>query len=111
MRDSRRRARAPLSGTRKVKRNLRPRRREFARLQRRPERSCETGSAEERMTAAKQSSGDSRTVPTLTSVLAQIAALKTASTTDLKRQWQELFGTEPPPFNRAYLQSRLAFRI
>ena len=47
--------------------------------------------------------------PKTSSVLAQIAALKTASTPDLKQQWRELFDTEPPPFNRAYLQSRLAF--
>ena len=30
---------------------------------------------------------------------------------DLKQQWRELFGKEPPPFNRPYLQSRLAYRI
>jgi hypothetical protein len=37
--------------------------------------------------------------------------LQTLPTPDLKRQWRELFGTEPPPFNRPYLQSRLAYRI
>jgi hypothetical protein len=30
---------------------------------------------------------------------------------DLKRQWRELFETEPPAFNRRYLESRLAYRI
>ena len=30
---------------------------------------------------------------------------------ELKEQWQALFGKEPPPFNRPYLQSRLAYRI
>jgi Protein of unknown function (DUF2924) len=45
------------------------------------------------------------------SVLAQLAALGTASTPDLKQRWRELFGTEPPPFSRPYLQSRLAYRI
>ena len=44
-------------------------------------------------------------------VLKRLAALKTAPTADLKKQWRELFETEPPPFNRAYLESRLAYRI
>ncbi|MFN3625674.1 DUF2924 domain-containing protein [Elioraea tepidiphila] len=44
-------------------------------------------------------------------VLPRLAALQTASTMELKQQWRELFGTEPPAFNRAYLQSRLAYRI
>ncbi|MEY3004360.1 MAG: hypothetical protein RLZZ491_1536 [Pseudomonadota bacterium] len=41
----------------------------------------------------------------------RLAALKTTSTRDLKAQWRELFDTEPPPFNRRYLESRLAYRI
>jgi hypothetical protein len=44
-------------------------------------------------------------------VLRRLAALQTAPTTDLKAQWRALFGKEPPPFNRPYLQSRLAYRI
>ena len=44
-------------------------------------------------------------------VLRRLAALERASTADLKQQWRELFGKEPPPFNRPYLQSRLAYRI
>ena len=44
-------------------------------------------------------------------MLGRLAALQTLPTADLKRQWRELFGTEPPPFNRPYLQSRLAYRI
>ena len=44
-------------------------------------------------------------------VLGRLAALKLAPTSDLKTQWRALFGTEPPPFNRPYLQSRLAYRI
>lgn len=44
-------------------------------------------------------------------VLARVAALKTARTIDLKQQWRELFGTEPPPYNRRFLESRLAYRI
>jgi len=46
-----------------------------------------------------------------TDVLRRVATLQTAPTTDLKQQWRELFGKEPPPFNRPYLQSRLAYRI
>ncbi|MBK5958436.1 hypothetical protein CCR97_09470 [Rhodoplanes elegans] len=45
------------------------------------------------------------------SVLAQIAALKTMPASALKTRWRELFGTEPPPFNRRFLESRLAYRI
>ena len=42
---------------------------------------------------------------------AALAALKTAPTAELRRQWRELFLTEAPAFNRRYLESRLAYRI
>ena len=42
---------------------------------------------------------------------ARLTALKTTPTPDLKQQWRDLFDTEPPPFNRRYLESRLAYRI
>jgi hypothetical protein len=42
---------------------------------------------------------------------ARLAVLKTTPTPDLKKQWRELFDSEPPPFNRRYLESRLAYRI
>lgn len=42
---------------------------------------------------------------------ARLAALKFTPTLDLKTQWCELFDSEPPPFNRRYLESRLAYRI
>ena len=42
---------------------------------------------------------------------ARLAALKTTPTPDLKQQWRDLFESEPPPFNRRYLESRLAYRI
>ena len=45
------------------------------------------------------------------STVARVAALKTASVTDLKQLWRELFQKEPPPFNRRYLETRLAYRI
>jgi Protein of unknown function (DUF2924) len=44
-------------------------------------------------------------------VLAQLAALKTAPVADLKRKWRDLFETEPPPYNRRFLEHRLAYRI
>jgi len=44
-------------------------------------------------------------------VLARLAALKTTPTPDLKRQWRDLFETEPPPYNRRFILSRLAYRI
>ena len=44
-------------------------------------------------------------------VLARLAALKTTPTPQLKEQWRELFGKEPPPYNRRFLESRLAYRI
>jgi len=42
---------------------------------------------------------------------ARLAALRTTPTPDLKQQWRDLFDSEPPPFNRRYLESRLAYRI
>ncbi|CAN0602903.1 unnamed protein product, partial [Ectocarpus sp. 12 AP-2014] len=42
---------------------------------------------------------------------ARLAALRTTSTPDLKQQWRDLFDSDPPPFNRRYLESRLAYRI
>ena len=44
-------------------------------------------------------------------VLAQIAALKSSPTAALKARWRQLFETEPPPYNRRFLESRLAYRI
>jgi hypothetical protein len=45
------------------------------------------------------------------SVLTQLAALKGASASALKAKWRELFETEPPAYNRRFLESRLAYRI
>ena len=44
-------------------------------------------------------------------VLARLAALKTTPTPELKQQWRDLFETEPPPYNRRFLESRLAYRV
>ena len=44
-------------------------------------------------------------------VLGRLAALQTLPTAELKQRWRELFGKEPPPFNRPYLISRLSYRV
>lgn len=44
-------------------------------------------------------------------VIAQLAALKDAPASALKDKWRALFDTEPPPYNRRFLESRLAYRI
>lgn len=44
-------------------------------------------------------------------VVARVAALKTASTAELKQMWRDLFHQEAPPFNRRFLETRLAYRI
>lgn len=45
------------------------------------------------------------------SVVARVAALKTKPTPELKAMWRDLYETEPPPYNRRFLESRLAYRI
>jgi hypothetical protein len=45
------------------------------------------------------------------SVVARVAALKGAPAPELKALWRKLFETEPPPYNRRFLESRLAYRI
>jgi hypothetical protein len=44
-------------------------------------------------------------------ILAQLAALRGASAGVLKARWRELFDSEPPAYNRRFLESRLAYRI
>jgi hypothetical protein len=44
-------------------------------------------------------------------VLARVVALKTMPITALKAKWRELFDREPPPYNRRFLEHRLAYRI
>lgn len=44
-------------------------------------------------------------------IITQVAALKTMTTAELKEQWKKLNESEPPPFNRGYLESRLAYRL
>ena len=45
------------------------------------------------------------------SVLARLAALKTATTPELRQQWRDLFDSDPPRYNRRFLESRLAYRV
>ena len=44
-------------------------------------------------------------------VLARLTAIKTTTTPKLREQWRLLFDSEPPPFNRRDIESRLAYRI
>ncbi len=44
-------------------------------------------------------------------VLARLAALKTMPMLALKQQWRDLFDREPPGYNRAFLEIRLAYRV
>src|SRR4051794_9561823 len=44
-------------------------------------------------------------------VLARVAALNSQPIANLKQQWRDLFETEPPPYNRRFLEHRLAYRI
>ena len=45
------------------------------------------------------------------SVMARVASLRTTTTPELKQMWRDLFHQEPPPFNRRFLETRLAYRI
>src|SRR6185437_6766085 len=38
-------------------------------------------------------------------------ALRSMDAKALKVRWREVFDTEPPPYNRRFLESRLAYRI
>jgi len=66
-----------------------------------------------RATKSKAGIPPAPTIPAIppADVLGRLAALKTAATPDLKQQWRELFAAEPPPYNRRFLESRLAYRI
>jgi hypothetical protein len=44
-------------------------------------------------------------------ILSQLAALKAMSMPELKARWGDLFDSDPPPFNRAHLERRLAYRV
>ena len=44
-------------------------------------------------------------------ILARVAALPEMPMAELKRLWRQLYGNEPPQFNRPFLVKRLAYRI
>jgi hypothetical protein len=44
-------------------------------------------------------------------VLTRVASLKTLPIPQLKQQWRDFFESEPPPYNRRFLEHRLAYRI
>jgi hypothetical protein len=44
-------------------------------------------------------------------VPARLAALPGMAIGDLKAEWRRLFATEPPPYNRCFLERRIAYRI
>lgn len=44
-------------------------------------------------------------------VLSRLAGLKKASTPELREQWIRYFDSEPPGYNRRFLESRIAYRI
>ena len=45
------------------------------------------------------------------SVLAQLLALPSKTTPELKQLWRDLYDREPPPYNKPFLIKRLAYRI
>ena len=44
-------------------------------------------------------------------VLARLTELKTMDVAALKARWRDLFAAAPPPYNRTFLERRLAYRI
>jgi hypothetical protein len=60
-----------------------------------------------------QAAAAATTIPAIpkADVLGRLAWIQTAPIAQLKEQWRLLYGKEPPPFSRSYIQSRLAYRI
>ena len=44
-------------------------------------------------------------------VIGRLAEIRTMDIVALKAMWRELFAAEPPPYNRRFLESRLAYRV
>ncbi|MBB6411929.1 DUF2924 domain-containing protein [Mesorhizobium sangaii] len=44
-------------------------------------------------------------------VIGRLAAIRTMDIVALKGMWRDLFAAEPPPYNRKFLESRLAYRV
>ena len=64
-----------------------------------------------RLTKAKTDTQTTIPAIPIPDVLPRVAALKTGTIAELKDQWRSLFAAEPPPYNRRFLESRLAYRI
>jgi hypothetical protein len=45
------------------------------------------------------------------SIVRQITGLQQLSPTELNHRWRQLFGTEPPAYNRRFLIRRLSYRL
>lgn len=62
---------------------------------------------------AKPAAPPAPTIPAIPKpdVPARLAALPSMPIGELKAEWRRLFGTEPPPYNRRFLESRLSYRI
>jgi hypothetical protein len=54
---------------------------------------------------------DQRAAPSAIPLLARIAQLRGLSMEELRTRWRELFGREPPGYNRAFLLQRLIHRV
>ena len=63
--------------------------------------------------STKPRAADTAPIPAIppADVLGRLAALPGLPIGELKAEWRTLFGTEPPPYNRRFLESRLAYRI
>ena len=44
-------------------------------------------------------------------MIGRLAEIKTMDIVALKAMWRDLFAAEPPPYNRKFLESRLAYRV
>jgi hypothetical protein len=51
------------------------------------------------------------TDPLAHEVLARLAKIQTASTSQLRAEWQRLFDSDPPKYNRQFLVSQLSYRV
>jgi hypothetical protein len=65
-----------------------------------------------RTTKPKPATPPAPTIPAIPKqdVPARLAALHGMPIGELKAEWRRLFGTEPPPYNRRFLESRLSYR-
>lgn len=51
------------------------------------------------------------TNPLAHEVLAHLAKIQASSTPQLRAEWQRLFDTDPPKYNRQFLVSQLSYRV